>query len=400
MRLKETVFAIRQHVQQLAGAKLSTGHAYELLASAAGFNSYAELTAHGVVICLSENSLDRYDELASDQPSHELTAKISARLIDLKAPGDVSQISSAVSSYAYTKGIVSFRIIDLLTLYNVPYRGQQLMASQGSALAARVVEELNYVDQSCADDLVEQLEKGLDRYPELTYPLSEIYRVLTDEDDGADEVDPYWYRQRESGRVLTGTEKEWADAYARRAQFAERASLLSHQGAARSVPKALLSILRYEGYDPIVDAQLRLSGIHVDGNEIADIALDAGASEAAEYWLRRAAFNGDYDAMRIIVEQTEKAPTVETWIFIYLGRLLGKDVTKSTMRAYHQDGPYHGQEYDDDFGGNLYVDGAEELAVPELDPVADRQAQDAANKLYFSLSASDPITGPKGFSQA
>ena len=40
--------------------------------------------------------------------------------------------------------------------------------------------------------------------------------------------------------------------------------------------------------------------------------------------------------------------------------------TVSIMRAYHDDGPQHGEFYDSDFGGAMYADGDEGLRLAPL----------------------------------
>ncbi|MDT4860680.1 hypothetical protein FQZ97_952550 [compost metagenome] len=42
------------------------------------------------------------------------------------------------------------------------------------------------------------------------------------------------------------------------------------------------------------------------------------------------------------------------------------DLTKSTMRAYHDGGSNAGEFYDSDFGGPMYVDGDEGLDLPTI----------------------------------
>jgi hypothetical protein len=60
--------------------------------------------------------------------------------------------------------------------------------------------------------------------------------------------------------------------------------------------------------------------------------------------------HGHIEPMRWLVEQSEQAPSVETWTWIYLSKLLWSDVTAESLRIYHDAGQGDGQEYDDDKG--------------------------------------------------
>lgn len=61
-----------------------------------------------------------------------------------------------------------------------------------------------------------------------------------------------------------------------------------------------------------------------------------------------------------------------------VAKMLGTDFTEPNMRAYHEGGEYDGQEYDDDFGGPLYVAGDEGMDLTPLEQKQDRHAQKLA----------------------
>jgi len=60
---------------------------------------------------------------------------------------------------------------------------------------------------------------------------------------------------------------------------------------------------------------------------------------------------------------------------IALASLHGVDLTASSMRAYHDGGPHHGEVYDSDFGGAMYADGDEGLRIPPIDPAMYERAR-------------------------
>ncbi|MBC8648389.1 hypothetical protein GYM54_01375 [Pseudomonas sp. MTM4] len=61
------------------------------------------------------------------------------------------------------------------------------------------------------------------------------------------------------------------------------------------------------------------------------------------------------------------------------------------MRAYHDGGQYAGLDYDDDYGGSLYVDGDEGLNIPAIDSEADLRAKDEAKRLFEGLVLRDRL---------
>ncbi|MOA04018.1 hypothetical protein D3C78_1235500 [compost metagenome] len=95
---------------------------------------------------------------------------------------------------------------------------------------------------------------------------------------------------------------------------------------------------------------------------------------------------GDIDAMRTLAEAAMEGNDLEqAWLWQHLALLLDEDLTRSTLRAYHDGGLYAGQLYDDDCGGPLYVDGDEGLDLPPLDQQADQRARELAARLFEAL---------------
>jgi len=70
------------------------------------------------------------------------------------------------------------------------------------------------------------------------------------------------------------------------------------------------------------------------------------------------------------------------WTWIYLAQLLGTDLTKHDMRAYHDGGPQADEEYDDDYGGAAYVAGRDAIKLEPLEGEADRVSRQRADALF------------------
>ncbi|HEY9267962.1 MAG TPA: hypothetical protein VIO39_00750 [Methylotenera sp.] len=72
---------------------------------------------------------------------------------------------------------------------------------------------------------------------------------------------------------------------------------------------------------------------------------------SAKHWCQLAAVLGDTEAMRALIDRYDRQDLLQNWGWIYFSELLGFDLRRSTMQAYHDGGLYDGQEYHDDQGG-------------------------------------------------
>jgi hypothetical protein len=108
--------------------------------------------------------------------------------------------------------------------------------------------------------------------------------------------------------------------------------------------------------------------------DLADLgdpwAQERVAPLAGLHWLRDA-------AERALAE----GDPVRAWIWQYVALARGEDLTLSTLAARHDGGSNDGEFYDSDFGGPLYVDGDEGLALPELERNQHGEAQAKAQAI-------------------
>lgn len=383
MTLQDIAFAARETVLSATGTRLSTGHTYELVAAGLGFNSKAELTAHGSILSLVGVSTRYEDHHDKYMPKQIICQQIEARHRRLKAPGNAVEIGVAMAVYFRSELLFGFRVEDLLAHFEIEHEASSTPHSKGTRRLHLPLSEVDLIDPTRLSLTLEMLESCIPRYAELHHPLASIYSELAHPEA---DVDPYWYKQSLTGRALEGVEKEWAESYGRFVLHSERAQ--HHRKAAASAGKAraMVETMQQDGYEPDMDARLRTCMEFVNAGLVAGLALEANAIDAAIYWFKKSALAGDVQSMRWLVEHQQRAPTIETWTFVYLSRLLGDDVTASSMRAYHQDGPYHGQEYDDDLGGGIYVDGDEAIELSHLDSESDSFARTEAQRIHASLT--------------
>lgn len=371
MTLKDLVFAARQHIQHRTSTRLSTGHTYELLAAALRFNSYAELTSQAALVSLQGNRHSRSE--VTVQPADE--QHLVRRHLAIGAPGDRHVVCAAVVTFVDGHQLTTVHFSDLIAHYQ--QLDHFLPVGQPPSLA-----DLDLVPTDCLELTLAMLEAACPRFPGLHYPLAQLYAYTMQD---IDRPEPYWHQQQLAGKQLTGVQLEWAEAYRSFEAHKARFEFHTRTAAAAGNPDAILDMLEEFGSDRALLESLRSSAHQVDTMRAAEVALNSGRIDDAELWFSRAAAEGEIEAMRWLVQRSEDAPTVEIWTWVYLSRLLGKDICASTLRAYHDGGPYHGQEYDDDFGGALFVDGDEALDLPALAPELDRQAHAEAQRLFVAL---------------
>ena len=94
--------------------------------------------------------------------------------------------------------------------------------------------------------------------------------------------------------------------------------------------------------------------------------------------------------MRDLIEQQDRADALKCWTWFYLAQLHGTDLTQDNYRAIHD----NGDEYDDDVGGNMFVDGLGGVILPVANEAVRIQAQAIAQDLFKGLLALAPQVGP------
>ena len=72
-------------------------------------------------------------------------------------------------------------------------------------------------------------------------------------------------------------------------------------------------------------------------------------------------------------------------MWFYLAEMLGTDLTKSDMHAFHEGGLNADQLYDDDVGGPLYAAGHEGVVLKPLDEDGKREARDDAARIFVDI---------------
>lgn len=93
--------------------------------------------------------------------------------------------------------------------------------------------------------------------------------------------------------------------------------------------------------------------------------------------------------MRHLIDHIDSENIFQGWVWVFLSEMLGRDLRNSSMRAYHDGGMYADQEYDDDQGGPLYVDGDEGVELEPISSADEAEAKKLAAELFRNIGAKD-----------
>jgi hypothetical protein len=406
MPLKAFAFTAQQQLQSRTGHPFRRSHLYELLAASFGLHSHAALIAQGFVTD------------AGIGPVHPAVSPVLLeRLSQLGYPSTLQQAAASTLVELASHTQLGFIHLEQLQQVATPDSSPSRDADEDDdwddweegdddhpdhTTAASPSEPLPSLEQLRNSRLLmTALEQAADApQAEAHFVLAALHRCK--------KPNSYLYDESRKGRALSVIEQRWADAYpAEKARFDRYTHHLRCAAALGSRQAALESAVVFDdpgfyrlaeqGSGPI-DAwgMINAAPSEQDRHHWLRIAAEQGSWQAIEelawagdpWALRQMAEGGDIDAMRTLAEAALAGNDLEqAWLWQHLALLLDEDLTRSTLRAYHDGGLYAGQDYDDDYGGPLYVDGDEGLDLPPLDLQADQRAREQAASLFSSLQA-------------
>ncbi|MBC3504321.1 hypothetical protein HU761_23330 [Pseudomonas sp. SWRI59] len=381
MTLKDLVFAVRQGINSRLGSKLSVGHTYEMLAALMGYGSFASLSSQAFIISCGNGAIDVGDAQVAFGCQYSLE-RAAQRHRAIRAQGDAHATAAKLKEIAESLELVAIPHAALISLFE-----GGLDDCQADVLIT-FMECIQPDDAPTMAIALGMLEQECARKPALHYPISQIYQAMVDEE--ADKSD-YWLKQRRAGRVLSEVEEIFANEAAGYKHVRDRYQYHYDCAVAGHNPYALIDAAA----DALGKRDLNAARAHLqllkDSDspyvvcETASVVVRSKLKDDCAYWAAKAAPLGHIKSMRWLVEQAEGTPTVDTWTWIYLSKMLGEDVTASNVRAYHDGGLYDGQEYDDDCGGPMCFDGDLGLNVRALDAAGDKAARHEARRLKAEL---------------
>lgn len=363
MTIREFAYSAQQHVQTSTGTSFKRAHIYELLAASFGFNSHAAFGVDSVLTELRQNDLRVVPQ----------SALIQQRCIELGYPPQtVILATSALESFLTERQIGIVSISSLISRL----RGES--PNQDDELAYDEGELFEPTDEAFGPILVDGLDAEASKGNTLAhYALALIYAPDDEVDPGAGSS--YWYDQGQQGRVLTGVQKEWAEAHESRLAHAKKYAHHLKEAGRLGQQNALLDLA--ECFDDPSFFEQPHHDVDADPAIVAAIAERMGRPADARHWLTLAAKSGDTDAMLQLIEQYDHGDLHRCWTWAYLSRLVGTDLSRSASYAINEDG----SDYDDDVGGPAYVAGRDGVDLEPLPSAQDATARLAAQILFEQI---------------
>jgi TPR repeat protein len=360
MTTKEFAHSAQLHLQASIGTSFKRTHIYELLAASFGFNSHAAFSVDTVLTELRQK----------DSKSVPQSSLIKRRCIELGYQLDIATLATSM-----LESFLAERRIGVVSISSLISRLRGKSPNHDYELEYDEDEPFDPTDEEFGPILLDGLDAAASKGNALAhYALALIYEP-NDEDD-PDSGNSYWYTQGLKGRILTGVEKEWAEAYESQLVQTEKyshhlkeAGRLGHQGALLNLAE------RFD--DPLFFEQPRLD-VDADPMEVAAIAERMGRNMDARHWLTLAAESGNTDAMLTLIEEYDHSDLQLSWQWVYLSKLVGTDLTEDAHYAIGE----HGSDYDDDVGGPAYVAGRSGVDLKPLNPEQDVTVRLAAQKLF------------------
>lgn len=392
MAIKEVAYSAHRHLQTNTTSSVKRAHIYELLASLFSFTSYAALRAEAI-----------FTDAGIGDARPSITPKFIGRAINLgysHAEGDL--IAHALNEYILARQISFIRLSDLI----VELTPQPLLEDEDDwdSDLDEIEDDANLKTEHLigrfrsSSLLMEGLEQeAAGGNPEAHFALAILHRCAR--------PNSYLYDESAKGRILTKIEQDWADNYIRLKPEFEKYEHHLRQAAIGGIRQAAAEFadvfdsaefyaLAEQGVGAI-DAQKmvkiarsqesRNKWLRVAAEEGSKIAIETLAQDGDAWALRQLAKSGDIDAIRDLADQALETDIVEAWMWQHLAKMLGTDLQASTMRAYHDGGPQADEEYDDDYGGAMFVAGNEGLELPAIDEAQNQEAEKLAAALFGEI---------------
>ncbi len=372
MTIKEFAYTAQHHLQASTGTQFKRAHIYELLAAAFGFNSYAALSADAV---FTKQSM-------SNRRAADFCHRLRDRCLVIGYQGETASNVATLLPALMTEQRIGLVTIDSLItcLQNetaIGYGARCDLVNQDEVRWWTSSDEL--VSPIMLDGLNAAASNG---HGAAHYALALLHAPTYEERYSPEIGSDYGYLQAKAGHVVAGAEPAYADAHADRLVRDEKFALHLREAARLGYQNALLVLADRFG-DPAFFDQTTAE-VNADLSWIAKIAEDMNRPEDAKKWLTKAAKKGNINAMLKLIDGYDSEDLQQCWIWVYLAKLLGTDLTEDAYVAIHEDG----SRYDDDIGGPLYVDGREGLHLRPIGEERSASARLIARELFEKIHLS------------
>lgn len=206
-------------------------------------------------------------------------------------------------------------------------------------------------------------------------------------EDRDEPVSDYWYRQRMSGKCLSEMESEYADEYQSFFENTRLGKIHLNAAADLGIVSALVQLaLKYD------DPRILVSKADLISTEIllpwgvgaiADYALSKDRKDEYHRWLTLGCGYADIEAIDQLASSLAKEKPVAALSLVKFASLLGVDLTQTRTRAVDE----HGEEYDDDIGGAMYIDEIEGVNIENVTGSEGESAERLAKEWFRQYEA-------------
>lgn len=404
MTIKKLAYSTQQALQSQTGISLKRTHVYELLAASFDYRSYAALCANSVLLDADVNAA-----------SPKVTAMLTLRIDQLGyKSNEPSSIALTLVNELLSKQL---RCISLESLYGeILSNDIQLNDSESDRdeyFDDEFDDEFDDWDVEDDGDILEDVSMpNTEKYQTSQLLLNELQALASRDNAKAHYVlaalhrckKPvgYLYEQSLKGRKLTAIEQGWADNYVRMKPVFE--TYIKHlrkaaESGMRQAALELATVLDNAAFYRLADegegqvnslamaknapsSKLRKKWLKVAAIDGSSAALHKLAHTGDDWALTQIAQRGNTNAIRELAEKSVNSDMTKAWMWHYYALLFDIDLTKSTLQAFHDGGLYDGQLYDDDCGGQMFVDGDEGLKLKPISEAQDQLAQEEARSMF------------------
>lgn len=413
MPFKALAFSAQQHLQSRTGHPFRRSHLYELLAAAFGLRSHAAMTSLGF---LTDTGI------GPSRPT--ITPTLLERLAQLGYPSAISLSAAQALTELASAQQLGFILLEQLQQIAIPDSEPSDTADDDwddwedeegeepvESVVPTAIEPLPTLRQlQTSPLLIALLGQAADSgRPEVHFILAALHRCKR--------PNSYLYDEARNGRTLNSLERSWVEAYPAEKERFDRYAKHLHYAATHGIRQAALEYaeafndsrfyqLAEQGTGDLdVWGMIKAAPTEQDRQHWLRLAAEQGSwraleelaygyeyesGESSTWALRQMAEAGNLQAMRELAQLAlDSKDLQQAWLWQHLALLLNEDLTRSTMRAYHEGGLYAGRDYDDDCGGPMYFDGNIGLHLPALDPATDLRVREQAVRMFQVINSPD-----------
>lgn len=330
MPIKSFVFHFVKQASSFSSAPVTRSHAYELLAAASGYHSYAAFT---------QTSIWSF----GFRTLHDINFDaVITRYQTLGYSGSTTEIAQLIQKLMREYVAHPISIIDL-------------------------IKELNYGEPSeDREKLIACLEAQNNKNGLIHYALG---KLLTLPDEYGEQPNSYWYQQLRTGKTLDETQNAFANEYQIYLDERNKAQQHFRTAAEYGCALGLLGLAVHFENPQFFNARISADDLPngtYDPLEVALLGQEMGYETEYTQWLFSACGQGNIEAIKAAVDDLDNNNPLLSHTLAELSALLGSDIREGSYFAVDE----HGNETDGDHHGPMYAagyDGAELPQIPDED---------------------------------